>query len=155
MYSRRRPNRVAALLNRGTAFVAAAGIAPKRLATLEVRGRKSGRSISFPVVVAEYGGARYLVAMLGNEANWVRNVRAASGKALLRHGHRESVRLEEIDPAMRAPILQRYLQVAPGARAHFPVDRRAPLREFEQIADEFPVFRVRAADDPTRQEVSP
>ena len=56
---------------------------------------------------------------------------------------------------MRAPILQRYLQVAPGARAHFPVDRRAPLREFQQIADKFPVFRVRAADDPTRAEVSP
>ena len=154
MYSRRRPNRVAALLNRGTALVAAAGIAPSRLATLEVRGRKSGRSISLPVVVVEYEGARYLVAMLGNEANWVRNVRDAGGKALLRHGRRDTVRLEEIDAAMRAPILQRYLQVAPGARAHFPVDRHAPLQEFEQIADEFPVFRVRAADDPTRQQVS-
>jgi len=155
MYSRRRPNRVAALLNRGTALVATAGIAPKRLATLEVQGRKSGRSISLPVVVAEYEGVRYLVAMLGNEANWVRNVRAAGGKALLRHGRPESVRLEEVDAAVRAPILQCYLQAAPGARAHFPVDRHAPLREFEQIADEFPVFRVRATDDPTRREVSP
>ena len=31
MYSGTRPNRVAALLNRGTAAVAAAGIGPKRL----------------------------------------------------------------------------------------------------------------------------
>jgi hypothetical protein len=58
MYSHQHPNRVAALLNRGTAAVAAAGIAPKRLMTLEVRGRHSGRRLSFPVVVAEYEGQR-------------------------------------------------------------------------------------------------
>ena len=55
------------------------------------------------------------------------------------------VRLEEVDLAARAPILRRYLAVAPGARPHLPVDRRAPLEEFEQIAAEFPVFRVRPA----------
>jgi deazaflavin-dependent oxidoreductase (nitroreductase family) len=155
MYSRRRPNRVAALLNRGTAVAAAAGIAPKRLVTLEVRGRRSGRRLAVPVVLADYDGQRYLVAMLGNEASWVRNARAAGGEAVLRHGRRESVRLEEIDAAMRAPILQRYLQVAPGARAHFPVDRRAPLREFERIAAQFPVFHVHAALDQIPEEDSP
>ena len=30
---------------------------------LEVRGRRSGRVISFPVVIADYGGERDLVAM--------------------------------------------------------------------------------------------
>jgi deazaflavin-dependent oxidoreductase (nitroreductase family) len=143
MYGRGRQNRVATILNRGTAAVAAAGFAPRRLVTLEVRGRRSGRPLSFPVVVADYAGQRYLVAMLGNEANWVRNVRAAGGEVVLRHGSRESVQLEELTAAVRAPILRRYLQVAPGARAHFPVDRRAPLREFEQIAGDYPVFRVR------------
>ena len=155
MYNRRRPNRMAALLNRGTAAAAAAGMAPKRLATLEVRGRRTGRRLSLPVVVVDYEGGRYLVAMLGNEASWVRNVRAAGGEAVLRHRRRESVRLEEIDVAMRAPILQRYLELAPGARAHFPVDRRAPLHEFERIADEFPVFRVHAAPGPDVEEGSP
>jgi hypothetical protein len=43
----------------------AAGIGPNGAATLEVRGHKSGRTISFPVVVADYQGERYLVAMLG------------------------------------------------------------------------------------------
>ena len=85
MYSRGRPNRVAALLGRGTAVLAAAGIAPKRLATLEVPGRRSGRRLSVPVVVTEYEGQRYLVAMLGSEASWVRNVRAADGEAVIRH----------------------------------------------------------------------
>jgi hypothetical protein len=104
------------------------------------------------VVVAEYEGQRYVVAMLGNKASWVRNVRAAGGEAVLCHGRRERVRLEELDAAIRAPILRRYLQVAPGARAHFPVDPGASLSEFEGIAEQFPVFRVRAARDPARDE---
>ena len=142
MYRGTRPNRVAALVNRGTAAVAAAGIGPKRIVKLEVRGRRSGRRLSFPVVIADFEGQRYLVSMLGKEANWVRNVHAAGGKAVLRHGRRENVVLEEIDSSMRAPILRRYLEVAPGARAHLPIDRRAPLEQFEQIVDQYPVFRI-------------
>ncbi|HEY5990269.1 MAG TPA: hypothetical protein VIV12_28370 [Streptosporangiaceae bacterium] len=76
-----------------------------------------------PVVVADYGGERYLVATLGQKADWVRNIRAAGGRVVLRHGRREAVRLEEVDPAARAPILRRYLAVAPGARAHLPPSR--------------------------------
>ena len=144
MYGGKHPNRLARFLNRGTAAVAAAGIGPKRLARLEVRGRRSGRLLSFPVVVADYEGQRYLVAMLGREANWVRNVRAAGGKAVLQHGHREDVVLEEVDPGARAPILRRYLEVAPGGRAHFPIDQRASLDSFEQIAEQYPVFQIHA-----------
>jgi hypothetical protein len=97
------------------------------------------------VVIADIDDARYLVAMLGEGAGWVANVRAAGGRAVLRHGRRESVLLEEVPPDERAPILQRYLEVAPGARAHFAVDRRAPLSEFEAIAPRYPVFRIRPA----------
>jgi len=142
MYRGKRRNRVAKLLNRVDATAAAAGIAPKRLARLEVRGRRTGRRLAFPVAVADYEGQRYLVAMLGKEANWVRNVRAAGGKAALRHGRLEEVVLEEVDPSVRAPILRRYLEVAPGARAHFPIDQSAPLEQFEQIAEQYPVFRI-------------
>jgi hypothetical protein len=85
---------------------------------------------------------RYLVSMLGNDANWVRNVRAAGGLAALRRGIREQVQLEEVEPGDRAPILRRYLAVAPGARPHLPVDRHAPLEEFERIADQYPVFHI-------------
>jgi hypothetical protein len=41
-----------------------------------------------------------------------------------------------------APIIRRYLEVAPGARPHIPVDRNAPLSEFERIAADYPVFKV-------------
>jgi hypothetical protein len=145
LYAGGRPGGLARVLNRGQAALHSAGIWPKRLATLEVAGRRSGRRISLPVVIADYEGERYLVSMLGERAGWVANARAAGGRALLRHGRREQVRLEEVAPAERAPVLRRYLEVAAGARAHFPVDRRAPLSEFEAIAPDYPVFRVSAA----------
>lgn len=145
MYRGKRPNPVAAIPGRATAALASAGLSPRRLVTLEVRGRQSGRLISLPVVVADYQGERYLVAMLGRSANWVRNVEGARGVAVLRHGRAEAVLLELIAPDARAPILQRYLDLAPGARAHFPVDRQASLSEFERIASDYPVFRIHAA----------
>lgn len=98
--------------------------------------------ISFPVVIADVEGERYLVSMLGREANWVRNVEAADGEAELRHGRREAVRLVEVEPEERAPILKRYLDLAPGARPHIPVDRSSPLPSFERIAADYPVFRI-------------
>jgi len=142
LYRSNRPNWFARLQNRASAAVYAAGIWPRRVATLDVRGRKSGRIISFPVVIAEQGDARYLVSMLGEDVNWVRNLRAAGGAALLRHGKREDVRLVEVPVEARPAILRRYLDLAPGARPHISVDRRAPLQAFEQVAAEIPVFRI-------------
>jgi deazaflavin-dependent oxidoreductase (nitroreductase family) len=134
---------LARLANRLSAIQFSAGLlSPGRAMTLEVRGRQSGKAISFPVVMTEYDGQRYLVSMLGKNANWVLNVRAAKGRAVLHRGGREDVRLLEVEPAKRAPILRRYLAVAPGARPHIPVDRHAPLEEFQRIAEEYPVFRI-------------
>jgi hypothetical protein len=150
MYKGGRPNPVASFLNGIWGRLAGAGIAPKQLSTLEVRGRRSGDLISFPVVVADYGGERYLVAMLGERVNWVENVRAAEGEAVLRHGRAEDVHLEEVDPDARAPILKRYLELAPGARAHFSVGKDATLEEFEEIAPQHPVFRIGMGPAPAK-----
>jgi quinol monooxygenase YgiN len=143
MYRGGRPDGLARALNGAWARQFASGhLAPKRGATLEVTGRRTGRTISFPVMVADYQGERYLVSMLGNDANWVGNVRAAGGRAVLRHGVREEVRLDDVDIGARAPVLRRYLEIAPGARPHIPVDRHAPLEDFEGIAARYPVFRI-------------
>ncbi len=148
MYRRGRPNLLARVMNRVSAVQFSTGIlAPRHWVTLEVRGRRTGRLVSCPLVVADHQGERYLVAMLGPDTNWVRNERAAGGRAVLRHRRREAVRLDEVEVGARAPILRRYLACAPGARPHLPVDRRAPLAEFDRIAAQFPVFRV-AADRP-------
>jgi hypothetical protein len=137
-----RPGWSARITNRLGALSFAAGVGPSRAATLEVRGHKSGRKISFPVVVADYQGERYLVAMLGQETNWARNLRAGNGRAVLRRGRPEDVSLVEDLSDNRTAILRRYLEVAPGARPFFAIDRRAPLADFEQIVDQYPVFRV-------------
>ena len=125
--------------------MSALGIAPNYAVTLEVVGRRSGRPISFPLVMVVMDGERYLVSMLGTEVAWVRNLQAADGRAVLLHGQTERVRLEEVAVDKRAPLLKAYLKRAPGARPHVPVDKDAPLPQFEAIAARIPVFRVIAA----------
>jgi hypothetical protein len=142
LYRGNHPNLFARLQNRASAIAFAAGITPHRAAALEIRGRNSGRVISLPVVITDFEGERYLVSMLGANVNWVRNLKAADGRAVLRHGRRESVHLQEVEPGYRAPILRRYLQVAPGARPHISADRTAPLTEFARIAADYPVCRI-------------
>lgn len=143
LYRGARPSRLARAMNRVAAFQFGAGLlTPRRGVTLDVRGRRTGRVVSFPLVLVERDGERYLVSMLGNDANWVHNLRAADGRAVLRHRGSEDVHLDLVDLGERAPILRQYLALAPGARPHFPLDRRAPLEDFERIAADYPVFRV-------------
>jgi len=89
---------------------------------LEVRGRKSGRTISLPVDPIEIGGRRYLVCARGN-SNWVRNARAAGEVALVRALRRRHFALRELPPSQRPPVLKAYLdhfatevQLLPGAK---------------------------------------
>ena len=142
LYRGKRPNWIAKILNRAIADSASKSISPDGVVALEVIGRKSGRVVSFPLVMVIIDGQRYLASMLGKDAQWVRNVQAANGKAVLRSGGYEDVQLEEIPVDQRAPILKAYLHAAPGARPHVPVDMDAPLAEFERIAAEYPVFHV-------------
>lgn len=137
-----RPNRMACMLNRCWAAVYALGVAPNELVSLEVSGWRSGRIIRLPLVMVVVEGERYLVSMLGADVNWVRNVQAARGNVTLVHGRREEVHLEEVAAERRARVLQAYVQRAPGATAHLPIQRDAPLAAFEQVAPQFPVFRI-------------
>jgi hypothetical protein len=151
LYRDGRPNRVARLRDRASVELLKAGITPPRTAVLSVQGRRTGLIVSLPVIVTAYEGERYLVSMLG-ETNWVRNVRAADGRAVLRQGSIEAVRLTEVPAGERAPVLRRYLAVAPGARAHIPVSHRAPVAEFEPVAASVPVFQIGAAVSPAADE---
>ena len=145
MYRDGRPHTLAKVLNAGWARIHSLGLLPNYLVTLEVVGRKSGKIVSLPLAMAVVNGKRYLVSMLGNDANWVLNVQAAGGRATLRHGITEEVILTEVGVSQRAPILKEYLRRAPGARPHIPVEKDAPLTEFEQVAADYPVFLVRNA----------
>jgi len=144
LYRGQRAGWIAKILNRMWANTASKKVMPNGLVALEVIGRKSGKVVSFPLVMVTMDGQRYLASMLGDNTQWVRNVRAANGKAVLRSGGYEEVQLEEIPAGQRAPILKAYLQAAPGARPHVPVYKDAPLAEFEKIAAGYPVFRLKA-----------
>lgn len=142
LYRGQRPNSIARILNRVWASVYSLGIAPNYLVTLEVIGRKSGKIVSFPLVMVVLDGQRYLVSMLGDNVQWGHNVRAAGGRVVLRSGGCEAIQLEEVPTDQRGPILRAYLHRAPGARPHVPVNKDAPPAEFEKIAEAYPIFRI-------------
>lgn len=142
LYRKGRPNSLARALNAVWARVFATGRGPSYVATLEVVGRKSGNPVRLPVVIADLDGERYLVSMLGDNTNWVRNVRAADHRAVLVRGGRTTVRLDEVPVEQRAPIIKRYCRVATSGRVHIPVDPDAPVSAFEAVAPRYPVFHI-------------
>jgi deazaflavin-dependent oxidoreductase (nitroreductase family) len=142
LYQGGRPKGLTRLINMGWAALHSLGIAPNYMVTLELMGRKSGKTIRFPLAMTLLNGERYLVSMLGMDANWVRNLKAAGGKAVLRHGITEHILLKEVAVEQRAPILKAYLKRAPGARPHMPVSLDAPIPEYEKIAAQYPVYQI-------------
>ncbi len=137
-----RPTRAGRWINRIQGWLAGIGLPPSYQVVLEVRGRASGQMRSNPVVIATVEGKRYLVSMLGAESDWVKNVEAARGEAVIRHGARRRVRLVPLPAQQRAPILREYVRIAPSGRQHFPVRVDAPLAEFEALAARYPVYRI-------------
>jgi len=137
-----RPNALSRRINSGQARLSTLGVLPALMVALETRGWRSGRACLVQLVVAQVGAERYLVSMLGENADWVRNVHASAGAAVLRHRRTERVRLEDVPVSRRAPILKAYLQRAPGGRPHFDLSHDAPLAEFEKVAARYPVFRI-------------
>ena len=141
-YRDRRPTRFGRITNRVMAGYSSLGLPPGFWVTLETRGRRSGRPTSTTLVIGEHQGGHYLVSMLGERSAWVHNVRAAGGRAVIRHGRRRPVQLEEVPADERAPIIRAYLHRAYGARPHVPIPPTAPVAEFERIAAAYPVFRI-------------
>ena len=127
------------------------GLAPHDAVTLEVRGRISGKVRRTPILRTAYQGDDYLVSLAG-EAQWARNVRAASGRAILRRRGAHHVHLEEVPLEQRAPVIQEYLRkgrersgeaaAAKQARYYFGLGPNAALAEIDAIVPYYPVFRV-------------
>jgi hypothetical protein len=141
-YRNRRPTRIGRIWNSAYAWVAGLGLLPKLLVTLQIKSRLNDRMATVILVAASYGGERYLVSMLGNESEWVRNVRAAAGAAYTKRGRRFPVMLVEIPPEQRAPILKAWSQQANSGRKHLTVKHDAPVADFAAIANDHPVFRI-------------
>lgn len=141
MYAGGRAGRGARTFARLWVRLITSGLVPRRWVVLEVPGRTSGRLTRIPLGMADVDGRWYLVSMLG-DCHWVRNVEAAGLRATLVRRRRRAARLVEVPVARRAPILRRYLEVAPGGRPHLPVDRSEPVERFAEIAERYPVYEV-------------
>ena len=136
-----RPTRVGRVWSRMYAWVSGLGLLPRILLTLQTKDR-SGRICATILVVATYQGQCYLVSMLGEGSEWVKNVRAAGGIAAIKRGRSQPVQLTEIPRDERASILKAWSQVATSGRHHLPVSHDAPISAFEAIAGDYPVFRI-------------
>ena len=113
---------------------------------LEVRGRRSGRTISLPADPIEFEGHRYLVCARGN-SNWVRNARAAGEVVLVRAMRRRRYAVREVPPGVRSPILKAYLDRFAGeVQRFFPVPTGSPLESFNDLAPRYPVFELQPLD---------
>lgn len=138
-------------LNRLGVFITWLGLGPRDSVTLEVRGRTSGKPRRLPILRTPYRGDDYLVALAG-ESQWVRNVRAASGAAIIRRRGTHRVHLEEIAPGERAGVIAEYLRrgeqrggaaaAAKQARFYFGLEPDPSLDEIKAIVDYYPVFRI-------------
>lgn len=141
-YRNWRPTRLGKLNNSAMAWLSAHRLTPPILLTLQVRGRQSGRLHDTVLAPISYRGEQYFVSMLGEASEWVRNARAADGEAFVLRGRPRPVRLTEVPPEARAPILKGFAEVATSGRHHLPVPPTAPVADFEAIAADYPVFRI-------------
>ena len=126
----------------------------KGTVTLEVLGRKTGNPTHVSLTTARYNRSRYLVSLY-DKSQWVKNVRAADGQAIILSGGRTPVRLVEIpQQGERAPILLGYVQQRAfshsgeeSAKLFFGLGPKPTLGDMEAIADSYVVFRIESLPD--------
>jgi len=150
---RRKTSRKERVLSRAWSKVVSLGLVPSSWpgkprigpVVIETIGRRTGKPRAVAVTWIELRGQRYLVSMLGEQSDWVHNVRATEGRTVLRRGKRRSVRLEELPTAERASVLKAWLArtgVSSVPVKYLGLDRSVPIEEFERIAPRWPVFRI-------------
>jgi hypothetical protein len=144
-YRNRRPTRLGHWVSQLFCVGARLGLTPQAWVSLEVRDRVSGRMRADAVVIPTLAGERYVVSMFGTISDWVQNVEAAHGDAIISHGGPVRVRLILLPPIERASILREYVRIASSGRKHFPVPVGAPLAAFAAIAAQYPVYRIESA----------
>lgn len=107
---------------------------------LEVTGRRSGKIIRLSATQVRLGG----------ESQWVQNVRAAGGGAVVISGGRQLVELVEVPSHERGPILLAYVNQRAfthsgpqSARHFFGFQTQPTLEDMQSVADRYPVFEIR------------
>lgn len=113
------------------------------LRVLRTRGRRSGEPRSTPLGVIGHEGGEYLVSPTGAR-DWVRNLRATAGCALLASDRTDERRAVTPGPAEAAGVVLAYLQALdqPWARQGFPVSADSSVEDVTAHLDTIAVFRL-------------
>jgi hypothetical protein len=145
-----RPSALERTFGRILASLVRIGLVRSHFYVLEVRGRRSGRTISVPVDPLDLGSHRYLVCARGN-SHWVRNARSAGEVVLVRAMRRRRYAARELAPDLRPPILKAYLECFAGeVQRFFPVPTGSPVESFVALAPRYPVFELQPLDQGMR-----
>ncbi|HEY5836881.1 nitroreductase/quinone reductase family protein [Streptomyces sp.] len=117
-------------------------VGPVRL--LKVKGRVSGKEHTNPVAPVQIDGTLYILQAFPH-SDWVKNVRAAGEGTLVRGRRAQHVRLVEVPPEERGPIVRAFPGQVPMGVGIFVqngvVEDKSP-ESFEKAAPNIPVFRV-------------
>ncbi|MGH2750524.1 MAG: nitroreductase family deazaflavin-dependent oxidoreductase [Actinomycetota bacterium] len=120
-------------------------IGPKGNHLLTTRGCRSGKPHTTPVTIVDLDGERWLVAPYGL-VGWVHNARAAGAVTLSRGRTSQNFSVSEVDASRAAPVLKRYVAIAPIVLPYFEAYRTSPVEEFEADAGTHPVFLLKPLD---------
>jgi hypothetical protein len=141
-----RPGAVDRICGHLLGFLVRIGLVRGHIYVLEVRGRKSGNTISLPVDPLDLDGKRYLVCARG-ESNWVRDARTAGEVMLARAMRRHRYAVRALPPCMRPPVLKAYLdRFASEIQRFFPVPKGSPVEVFNDLAPRYPMFELQPLD---------
>ena len=145
-----RPALLDRIFGQTLAFLVWIGLIRGHFYVLEVRGRKTAKTISLPVDPLDLDGRRYLVCARGN-SNWVRNARAAGEVVLARAMRRHRYAVCKLPPGERPAILKSYLDRFAGeVRRFFPVPKGSSAEAFNDLARRYPLFELKPLDDTAR-----
>ncbi len=136
------------VFNRAVRRLTRLGVSVWGSRVLETKGRTTGQTRTTPVNLLTVGDQHYLVAPRGH-AQWVRNVRADSGRLALTLGRRRRYyQATELVGADQVPVLRAYLKRWKMEVGVF-FDGVGPDSTDEQlaaIAGDHPVFRLADAN---------
>jgi len=130
--------------NRMLTRMVSRGRGPGFIWLLTVRGRRTGRDHTTPVVPLVTPQGRWLVSPYG-EVGWVRNTRASGQVTLSRGDTVEPLRAEEIAPDEAVPILRAYRSKKPVGwivRSHIAFGPRSSDEVIAAQASRHPVFKL-------------
>jgi deazaflavin-dependent oxidoreductase (nitroreductase family) len=116
---------------------------PSLIAKLSVRGRRTGRWRTVPIVVLEHNDAQYLVSYRG-VSDWALNLAATRTARLKTKSQETEIEVEEVPVDERPPLLSAYEK----AYGRMPTVA-AVLRALPDPADH-PIFRITSSRPRTK-----